>query len=261
MISTIPFPRELSESSKLRVVRPSGLFVDEQDTFNNADRQIDLQSSEKILAAVRKIADIARSRNNWNHSDIEVVLQRYLEGANFDREIEIILAFTYHCYLQARLTEESSYPSFWDRLTPLERKYTFLHASELYDRLSSTSEFNELPPEVRLGFNTASLTYEIPFKDLDSGLKNNIAKFIGNALRAKIDLDSSLSSYHPSFNYRLEELTPEEMAERSRKADAALERQRHLMASMSSEELEEANAVVQALDKSLRDARGIENWE
>jgi hypothetical protein len=60
---------------------------------------------------------------------------------------------------------------------------------------------------------------------------------------------------------RFPELTPSELETRSKKASAAIEAYQHRLAAMTSEELDAARIAEDNLNKSLLEARGLENWE
>ena len=119
----------------------------------------------------------------------------------------------------------------------------------------------ELSDSLRAEFDRAARIFGIDFGKLVSGLNTYQNKFVENALRAKNNVRQLETVVHESMPGRLRELTPAEMEARAKKADAALERQRHRIVSMSAEELALADYGLKVLDESLREARGIANWE
>jgi hypothetical protein len=260
-MTSIAVPRELFEIGAVRSLRPQllsldGVRVEEREVETDAD---------KIYAIVQQIAKIAHTEYAWSQSDIDNLLQSYGvdPDCNPQDEIGIVLVFSFMCYLQAHLAEESSRLSFWAELSPDDRQQLFAYAREIFERLPENRDFNELSDALRAEFDRASQKFGIDFGKLISGLNIHQNKFVENALRAKTIFGQLKTTVVPKSNSqgRLRELTPTEMEARAKKADAALERQRHRIASMSAEELALADYGLNVLDESLREARGIANWE
>jgi hypothetical protein len=260
-MTSITFPRELFEIGAVKSLRPQllsldGMRVEEREVETDVD---------KIYAIVQQIANIAHTEYGWNQSDIDNLLQSYGLDPDFNPqdEIGIVLVFAFMCSLQAWLAEKSSRLSFWDGLSTDDRQQLFAYASEIFEVLPEYRDFDELSDSLRFEFDRAAQIFGIDFGKLVSGLKTHQHQFVENALRAKnnfrqLEITVARKSNLPE---RFSELTPTEMEARAKKADAALERQRHRIASMSAEELALADYGLKVLDESLREARGIANWE
>jgi hypothetical protein len=267
-MNLIAFPRELFEIRAVNSLRPQLLFFDRVASPEGNRVQVENRQEEtdanKIFAIVRQIANIAHDEYGWNQSDIDNLLQSYGIDPDFNpqNEIGIILGFSYMCYLQARLAEESSQLSYWNSLSPADRQQLFVYASDVFEVLPDYHNFDELSESLRSEFDRASQKFRIDFGELISGLNTHQNKFVENALRAKTNVRQlETAARESNLPVRLRELTPAEMEARAKKSERELERQRHRLASMSAEELALADYGFKVLDESLRAARGISNWE
>lgn len=267
-MTSIAFPRELFDIramnsvrpqllSLVRVASPKGNRKDIEDRQEGTD-------SDQMLAIVRQIANIAHTDYGWSQSDINNLLQSYGRDPDFNPqdEIGIVLSYSLMCYLQAFLAEKSSQPSFWSSLHPDDRQQLFAYASDIFELLPSYHNFDELSEPLRSDFERASRKFGIDFGQLLSDLKDRQHKFVENALRTKVnERQLEATARESNLPGRFRELTPAQMKERAKKADLALDRQRHQIAAMSAEELALAEYGCKVLDESLRTARGIESWE
>jgi hypothetical protein len=220
--------------------------------------------ANKILAVVRQIANIAHDEYGWSQSDIDNLLQSYGIDPDFNPqgEIGIVLGFSFMCYLQARLAEETSQPAYWKGLNLDDRQQLFAYASDVFEVLPYYHNFDELSESLRSEFERAAQKFSIDFGELISGLNTHQNKFVENALQAKTNVRQlETAARESNLPRRLRELTPAEMEARAKKSERALERQRHRLESMSAEELALADYGFKVLDESLRAARGIANWE
>lgn len=254
------FPHELFEIQSMSFLRPQSLSLDECDVEERQEGT----DADKVLAIVRKIANIAHAEYGWSQSDIDNLLQSYGRDRDFNPqdEIRIVLGYSFMCYLQARLAEESSQSSFWNGLNLDNRQQLFAYASEVFELLPEYHNFNDLSDPLRADFDRASQKFGIDFGKLISGLNDSQNKFVVNALRSKTNIQQlETAARQSNLPGRFREFTPAETEERAKKAAAALERQRQQIASMSPEELALADYGLKVLDESLREARGLENWE
>jgi hypothetical protein len=267
-MNSIAFPRELFEIRAVNSLRPQLLFVDRVASPEGNRVQVENWHEEtdakKILTIVRQIANIAHNEYGWNQRDLDNLLKSYEIDPDFNPqdEIGIVLVFSYMCYLQARLAEKTSQPSYWQGLSPDDRQQLFAYASDVFEVLPDYHNYDELSEPLRADGDRTSQKFGIDFGKLISGLNINQNKFVENALRAKTNVRQlETAARESNLPGRLRELTPAEMEERGKKSERALERQRHRLASMSAEELALADYGFKVLDESLRAARGISNWE
>ncbi|WP_157259964.1 hypothetical protein [Chamaesiphon minutus] len=252
------FPKELFAISELRFDReawalpnremwtfpnrPSALVADESNLSADTDVH-NLKGAARVLATVRKIFRVAKSRYGWSDSKIEDLLCKFYQDSSFDGldSIARTLIFAEAIHNLAWLAEKSSDFSFWLNLNSSQREVLFSYASQLRDDLS---KFSQLNLQTRLDLFKRSFLFKVDFNRLFLECLENRKKVVDNADRMETIFEKSKIQQNRVLNFskmtqaqrdlaiehyqnirqsNIDRLTPEELDKSNKQFDRAFE--------------------------------------